>query len=150
MSAPRARAPFDALPAIPRDAEGPVFSSPWEAQAFAMAVELHARGAFTWTEWSAALAREIASGFEDGGDESETGYYGHWLAALERLATEKQLTSSAELALRKAAWKAAAEATPHGEPIMLDAAARAVSVPPDPQSPPARRPLQDQAPARDK
>ena len=45
--------------------------------------------------------------------------------------TEKRLTSTAELATRKAAWKAAAEATPHGEPIVLDAAARAVERPPD-------------------
>ena len=42
------------------DAEGqPVFREPWQAQAFAMAVDLHARGYFTWTEWSATLADEI-------------------------------------------------------------------------------------------
>jgi hypothetical protein len=37
-----------AIPGIPRDADGPVFREPWEAQAFAMAVALHARGLFTW------------------------------------------------------------------------------------------------------
>ena len=36
-----------ALPGIPRDADGPVFREPWEAQAFAMALALHARGLFT-------------------------------------------------------------------------------------------------------
>ena len=36
-------APLDALPTIPRDADGPVFRAPWEAQAFAMAVTLHER-----------------------------------------------------------------------------------------------------------
>ena len=131
MSAPRPALRLDELPAIPRDDEGPVFAAPWEAQAFAMAVELHARGAFTWKEWSAALAREIASGSEGGSGDSKTGYYEHWLAALEGLVTEKRLTSVAELVARKAAWKAAAEATPHGEPIMLDAAARAAERPPD-------------------
>ena len=117
--------PLDLLPALPRDAEGPVFAAPWEAQAFAMAVELNARGAFTWKEWSEALGREIAAGTasDDGGDDGSR-YYEHWLAALERLVTEKRLTSGPELATRKAAWKAAAEATPHGEPIQLDAAAR--------------------------
>ena len=126
MSAFREPIPLDSLPAIPRDEEGPVFAAPWEAQAFAMAVELHARGAFTWREWSAALGREIASGNESGGDRgSGKPYYEHWLAALEGLVTEKRLTSLAELATRKAAWKAAAETTPHGEPIALDAAARA-------------------------
>ena len=125
MSPARDPVPLDALPAVPRDDEGPVFSAPWEAQAFAMAVELHARGAFTWREWSAALAREIASESRGTGDGAPTRrYYEHWLTALERLATEKRLTSSRELAARRAAWKAAADATPHGEPIALDAAAR--------------------------
>ena len=36
-----------AVPGIPRDAEGPVFREPWEAQAFAMALALHERGVFT-------------------------------------------------------------------------------------------------------
>ena len=38
------------LPGLPRDAEGPVFREPWEAQAFAMALALHARRLFTWPE----------------------------------------------------------------------------------------------------
>ena len=38
---------------------GPVFREPWEAQAFAMALTLHQRGLFTWSEWAAALADEI-------------------------------------------------------------------------------------------
>ena len=122
--------PLDLLPALPRDEEGPVFAAPWEAQAFAMAVELNARGAFTWKEWSEALGREIAATTASGGDDGSR-YYEHWLAALERLATEKRLTSGTELATRKAAWKAAAEATPHGEPIALDTAARAAKQAPD-------------------
>ena len=130
MSASPEPIPLDSLPAIPRDEEGPVFAAPWEAQAFAMAVELHARGAFNWKEWSAALGRAIASGNQSEGG-SVKPYYEHWLAALEGLVTEKRLASAAELATRKAAWKAAAEATPHGEPIVLDAAARAAQRPPD-------------------
>ena len=49
-----------AIPSIPRDADGPVFREPWEAQAFAMAVSLHASGLFSWNEWAATLADEIA------------------------------------------------------------------------------------------
>ena len=41
-----------AVPGIPRDADGPVFREPWEAQAFAMALVLHERGLFTWSEWA--------------------------------------------------------------------------------------------------
>ena len=32
------------LPGFPRDSEGPVFKEPWEAKAFAMALEPHERG----------------------------------------------------------------------------------------------------------
>ena len=46
----------DAVASIPRDADGPVFREPWEAQAFAMAVALHERGLFAWGEW-AVIAR---------------------------------------------------------------------------------------------
>jgi nitrile hydratase accessory protein len=48
-----------AAPGIPRDQEGPTFREPWEAQAFAMAVALHARGVFSWKEWATALAAQI-------------------------------------------------------------------------------------------
>ena len=49
-----------AVAPIPRAADGaPVFREPWEAQAFAMTLALHARGLFTWPEWAAALAAEI-------------------------------------------------------------------------------------------
>ncbi len=43
-----ARRATDAVPSIPRDADGPVFGEPWQAQAFAMALALHGRGLFTW------------------------------------------------------------------------------------------------------
>lgn len=109
----------DVPPAIPRDREGPVFREPWEAQAFAMAVRLHERGCFTWKEWAEALAREIARARDRGEPDDGTGYYRHWLAALEKLVAAKGLVSQAELARRKAEWDEAARATPHGRPIEL-------------------------------
>ena len=48
-----------ALPHLSRDAEGPVFAEPWQAQAFALAVKLSEQGHFTWKEWAAALADEL-------------------------------------------------------------------------------------------
>ena len=110
---------LDALPAIPRDKEGPVFREPWEAQAFAMAVLLHERGHFTWREWAERLAREIAAARERGELDDGTGYYLHWLAALEKLVAEKGLVRSEELACRKVEWDQAARDTPHGRPIEL-------------------------------
>ena len=47
------------LPGLPVDADGPVFKAPWEAQAFALALTLHERGAFTWKEWAQTLAAVI-------------------------------------------------------------------------------------------
>ena len=44
---------------IPRNAEGPVFREPWQAEAFALALSLNARGLFTWKEWATTLGDEI-------------------------------------------------------------------------------------------
>ena len=111
------RAPdLTALPTIPRDDEGPVFRAPWEAQAFAMAVVLHERGHFTWKEWAARLADEIAAAGET--DDGKR-YYHHWLAALEKLVADKRIVLADELHARCDAWEEAARTTPHGQPIVL-------------------------------
>ena len=113
------RPPLEEFPEIPRDEEGPVFREPWEAQAFALAVQLHAGGVFTWKQWTAALGAEIARARAAGDPDTGETYYLHWLAALERLATEKGVTTASELKRRKDAWDRAARATPHGQPIEL-------------------------------
>jgi nitrile hydratase accessory protein len=105
-----------ALPGLPRDAEGPVFEAPWQAQAFAMAVQLNAQGVFSWTEWAQALAEELKAA---GPDDDGSRYYEHWLAALERLVAAKRLAGSDALAERKLAWAAAYLRTPHGKPVTL-------------------------------
>jgi len=108
-----------ALPALPHDSQGPVFKAPWEAQAFAMTLSLHSRGAFSWREWADALAAELAAGAARGQPDDGTHYYEHWLAALEKLVAGKKLVGSEELAQRVIDWDAAARATPHGKPIEL-------------------------------
>ncbi len=107
----------DALLPAARGSEGPIFNEAWEAQAFAMVVALHEAKLFSWSEWTAALSREIAAASRSGDRDPE--YYLHWLAALERIVVEKGAASRAALASRKAAWARAAEATPHGRPILL-------------------------------
>ena len=108
-----------ALPTLPRDADGPVFREPWEGQAFAMALTLHQRGLFTWSEWAAALAHEIKDAQAAGDPDTGSTYYQHWLKALERLVAEKELANCATLARYRAAWAHAAARTPHGTPITL-------------------------------
>jgi nitrile hydratase accessory protein len=104
----------------PADADGPVFREPWEAQAFALAVALHERGLFSWQEWSAALAQEIARAQAAGEPDTGELYYDRWLVALERLVADKRLTDPRELARYRDAWDHAARRTPHGTPIELE------------------------------
>ncbi len=108
-----------ALPALPRDDAGPVFGAPWEAQAFALTLSLHARGVFTWREWADALAAELAAAVARGEPDDGTHYYEHWLAALEKLVAGKKLVPGNELERRVDEWDAAARATPHGKPVEL-------------------------------
>ena len=107
-------------PAFPADERGPVFREPWEAQAFAMALALHQRGLFTWTEWAATLADEIKRAQVAGDPDTGETYYRHWLAALERLVAEKGVASRDTLARYRDAWDRAADRTPHGTPIELE------------------------------
>lgn len=110
---------LDALPSLPRDAGGPVFRAPWEAQAFGLVVALHQRGAFAWKEWTERLSAELAAAAARGESDDGTRYYEHWLTALERLVTDKGLVLADELAVRRDEWDRAARATPHGQPIEL-------------------------------
>ena len=108
-----------AVPGIPRGLEGPVFAEPWEAQAFAMAVALHERGLFSWSEWTAVLGDEIRRAQADGDPDTGDTYYRHWLNALERLVAEKGVASAGMLHRYRDAWDHAADRTPHGKPIEL-------------------------------
>jgi nitrile hydratase accessory protein len=108
-----------ALPSLPRDEAGPIFKEPWEAQAFAMTLALYRRGLFTWPQWAAALADEIKRAQAAGDPDTGDTYYAHWLAALERLVTERGISDSAALKRYRDAWDRAADRTPHGTPIEL-------------------------------
>lgn len=125
MHAPSAAA-SNAIPGLPVDAESAVFNAPWEAQAFALTLALHERGAFTWPEWADALAEVIREVQARGEPDTGEQYYRHWLAALERLAARLGLVTGAALVVRQRAWEEAARLTPHGQPIVLAAAPRGI------------------------
>jgi nitrile hydratase accessory protein len=110
------------IPGVPRDADGPVFREPWEAQAFAMTLALYEKGLFTWPEWAAALADEIKNAQAAGDPDTGETYYQHWLAALERMVANKQITTQVDLRRYRDAWDHACDRTPHGEPIELQPA----------------------------
>lgn len=104
---------------LPLNGEQPVFSAPWQAQAFAMTLILHQKGLFSWTEWAQALADQIKAAQLAGDADLGDTYYRHWLAALEGLVAAKGLSSKAELNRYREAWDHAADRTPHGRPIEL-------------------------------
>jgi len=72
-----------------------VFSAPWEARAFAIALKLSESGYFTWDEFRERLIAEVRAsdrirardGTSDRGE-----YYEHFLRALEKLLDEKELS----------------------------------------------------------
>jgi nitrile hydratase accessory protein len=107
------------VPNIPRNAEGPVFREPWEAQAFALALSLNERGLFSWAEWAATLGEEIKKAQAAGDPDTGETYYRQWLATLERVVAAKGLADATTLARTRDAWQRAGERTPHGAPIAL-------------------------------
>lgn len=113
-----ARSALGSVASIPRDDEGPVFPTPWAARAFALAVALNERGAFTWTEWSEALGRNVAVIAADTASDPEA-YWHAWLATLEEMLAGKDIAGHTALVDLQEAWRRAAEATPHGQPIEL-------------------------------
>jgi nitrile hydratase accessory protein len=102
-----------------REEREPVFSEPWEAQAFALAVKLSEQGHFTWKEWTSALAEELKNAAARGEHDDGSRYYQHWLATLERLVTARGLVDSDSLLARNKAWAEAYRRTPHGKPVEL-------------------------------
>jgi nitrile hydratase accessory protein len=89
--------PLRALPpdlAIPRDTAGPVFAEPWEARAFAVVVDMNARGLFAWKEFQERLVAEIRR--SEGAGQCRP-YYMSWLAAAESLLEAKGFASDAEI-----------------------------------------------------
>ena len=110
---------LDALDRLPRDGDEPVFRAPWEAHAFAMTLALHRCGVFSWPEWAAALAGQIAAAQAAGDLDLGDTYYHHWLAALESLVAVKGAGSADELERYRSAWAHAAARTAHGQPIEL-------------------------------
>lgn len=78
-----------------------VFTEPWEARAFAVAVALCEAGQFQWAEFQRKLIDEIGASEKSGGVTSGgPDYYRHWLAALTRLLEAKGIVGGAELAAR--------------------------------------------------
>ena len=78
-----------------------VFSEPWEARPFAVAVALCEGGQFRWAEFQQSLIDEIAAAERAGAATAgRADYYRHWLSALVRLLEARGIVGAAELSAR--------------------------------------------------
>ena len=91
------------LPALPHDEKDLMFQEPWQAQAFAITLQLHEAGHFSWTEWAHYLSVHIKTDQNLDQTDQQTAYYRCWLAALEHISKDKRLVLDDELSLRRTA-----------------------------------------------
>ena len=128
------------------------FEQPWQAQIFALVVQLHQRGVFSWPEWSATLgdvlaqappidpaaslgACEVGAPGAPGtpGSEGQAAKtpsdpaWNHWPVALERLLVRRGIAAPGALVALRQAWQLADESTPHGQPVRLGSGVRRLS-----------------------
>ena len=75
-----------------------MFHDPWERKTFALAVSLCEQGLFQWDEFRNHLIAEIAAAERAAGLHAPASalpsYYESWLAALEKLLSEKGIALS--------------------------------------------------------
>src|SRR5271166_6791084 len=78
LNRPDGVAAFASAEGMPRDANGPVFAAPWQAQAFALAVRLSEAGFFTWQEWTDELTAALREAATREPRDDGSHYYDHW------------------------------------------------------------------------
>ena len=83
--------------ALPRENGEILFTSPWEARVFGLAVALNEQGAFAWKQFSETLAEQIAKAEQEG--ESST-YYERWLRTLHLVTTSQGLLAPQQISDR--------------------------------------------------
>ena len=91
------------------------FSEPWQAQLYAVTVELSVSGFFWWDDWAQFLSTKIAG--DMGTDDPE--YFRLWLEALVMLLEERGVLEFAEIERVSNLWKDAYIATPHGKQVTI-------------------------------
>jgi nitrile hydratase accessory protein len=95
------------------------FDEPWQAEAFATAVQLSRAGVFTWPEWVSAFSETIATQPQRDDESVGDAYYRQWMSTLENLLGSVLCLSGETVGARQALWHAAYLATPHGQPVAL-------------------------------
>lgn len=100
--------------ALPRRNGELVFETPWESQAFGMAIALSNQGHYDWEEFRQRLISEIGDWERSDEDERAVwNYYRHWLASLEALVKDRGLLSEKEIDERTAEFVSGARGDHH-------------------------------------
>ena len=89
--------------ALPRKNGELVFNQPWEGRAFGLAAALTEGGVYDWADFRDKLVEVTAA---DETHREQTDYYQRWFRALEQLALDRGLVTSAELDARTEALAA--------------------------------------------
>ncbi|MEO8315822.1 MAG: nitrile hydratase accessory protein [Pseudomonadota bacterium] len=85
-------AQMDGTQALPRKSGELVFHDEWERRAFAMAVSLAEQGLFEWRDFQRELIKAVAKAEGAVHLVPSRSYYESWLAALEAVLSERQLS----------------------------------------------------------
>lgn len=97
--------------ALPRQNGELLFTTPWEARAFGMAVALNENGTYMWRDFSQGLAVETAAADRH---DIASSYYERWLETLEKLIVAKGLLTPQELDRRTAEYARGLHDDHHG------------------------------------
>ncbi|NDL62192.1 nitrile hydratase accessory protein [Acerihabitans arboris] len=102
------------------------FGEPWQAEAFATALQLSRNGLYRWSEWVEVFSRTIRERPQRPDETLGEAYYRQWLGALETLLQGKSLLSGEDVDARQALWHLAYLHTPHGQPVSLQRVAHII------------------------
>jgi nitrile hydratase accessory protein len=85
-------------PSSPPRANGElVFAEPWESRVFGLTIALYRDGAFTWDEFKDQLVAAVARWEADHPDGEGYRYYTCWFEAIQRVLSDRQILSAADL-----------------------------------------------------
>jgi nitrile hydratase accessory protein len=97
--------------------KGPAFSEPWQAEAFALTMQLSRAGHFTWAEWVDAFSNEINTSPQTEGEDINAAYYRQWMQALEKIVAGRGMTTDEEVTNYQEHWRRSYFHTEHGKPV---------------------------------
>lgn len=112
------------IPGLTDRSNEPYFHAPWQAKLFALTLSLQERGLFSWQDWSERLSRQLRMDANISSDASEaehaTHYYMAWMRTLEAFLEQAGMAENVMIEEMAKTWKRAAQATPHGQPIVFE------------------------------